>query len=81
MAEHDHRYQARPPFQRAQGHGSWSPPVRFSIDDFDRVAAIARVAADQTTPQRRLDRRQLLAEFLVERIPPMRVDQQKIKVG
>ena len=50
--------------------------VRLGIEDRDAMTAIAHIAGDQAAPERRLDRRQLVAEILIDAPAFAGIDQQ-----
>ena len=50
--------------------------LRLGIEDRDAMAAIAHIAGDQAAPERRLDRRQLVAEILIDAPAFAGIDQQ-----
>ena len=52
--------------------------LRLGIDDAGMPAAVQRIAGDQPAPQGRLDRGQIVAEILVDRLPAARVDQDEV---
>jgi len=54
--------------------------LRLAIQDFNGITLVADVPPDQTAPQRRLHRRQIRAQFLVNFIPAAWVDQQQVEL-
>ena len=78
MAERDHADQARLARHHLLRDRLRPKAFGFRVDDLDRVTAVAGIPCDQSAPQRRLDRGQFLAKFLIYTVPPIWIDEQQI---
>ena len=63
------------------GDGGGVQVLRLAIHDGDGKTMVAGVSPDQAAPQRRLHRRQMSAQFLVNFMAATRIDQQQVQGG
>ena len=74
MSEYDHADKHRIQVSDAIGDDIRLQVLRIRIDDRDRIAPIPGVAGDQSTPQRSFNRRQVIAQLLIDLTPATGID-------
>ena len=78
MAESDQANETRLAGRHLLGDRLRINAFGFSVNDLDCVATITCVAGNKPRPQRRLDRGQFSAQFLINALAPIGINEQQV---